>query len=59
MNASGFAQAANGMTVRLLLIGFLVAVMLVPMAMVKGTIQERGNYYNEAVSSVGEGWAGS
>jgi inner membrane protein len=59
MSANGFAQAANGMTARLLLIGFLVGVMLVPMMMVKGTIQERGNYYNEAVSSVGEGWAGS
>ena len=59
MSAGVFVQAANSMTGRLLLIGFLVGVMLVPMMMVKGTIQERGNYYNEAVGSVSEGWAGS
>lgn len=58
MNAHVFSQAVNGMTARLLLIGFLAGVMLVPMMMVKETIQERGNYYNEAVSSVSEGWAG-
>lgn len=59
MNAGGFTQVANSMTGRLFLLGLLMAVMLVPMTMVEGTIRERGNYYREAVTSVSEGWAGS
>lgn len=58
MNTNDFARAASGVTGRLMTIGFLVGVMLVPMMMVRVTIEERGRYYNDAVASVSDGWAG-
>jgi inner membrane protein len=40
------------------LVGFLMLVLLVPLAMINGTIKERANYRQEAVTKIAESFAG-
>jgi inner membrane protein len=40
------------------LVGFLTLVLLIPLAMINGTIKERANYRQEAVAKIAESFAG-
>jgi len=52
-----FKGLKESITVRLVVVGFLILAMLVPLMMVTNTIESRSTYYDVAVSSIKDGWA--
>ena len=50
--------ARNSVTLKLLAVGFLVLILLIPASMVNSLIQERENIRDDAVQEVSAKWGG-
>ena len=64
-NISGFISAARdwlgrkALLFKIIVIGFLALLLLIPLGLVRDTLRERQGRYNEAVASITEPWGGS